>query len=502
MNSLPYPIFKVVQGLCYPKKSKILNLGEWDNKDWGCSQIIIDELSTDTDIAIVPSKDEDILTYFNRFKHIDYCFNLVLHSFERESLQELLKGFEQYVIIESVNCYIGVVLHKQGEKSFLGKKIVANADIDIDSPTFFLPEFTLSNWSQQGNIIYFESPETQIEFVVPIDFSLKRTSLDLLWTIEHVLLSPWHDKYQLDWVPTRRPGKTAGLSFSGGVDSTAAMCLMPEDSLLFYMERNFESMIQHENAKRFISHLKTLKREIIVTQSNHEKIRTYYGKNPGFSTDYACMVHLILLADYFDLDAAGTGMPLENSYFYHGSKIRDFGKSGFWKRYFPIFSYLGIPLYQPVAGCSEILNNAIVISSGLNDYATSCLRSRTKGVTCDSCWKCFRKNTFNNKRWIKSPEISKFLSKRPLKQGVATLFALQLINKRDGVLPDEALDLTILMDKDLSFLNNYWEPSLDLLPDKYRDITERKLSKIASKMEIDLYSLDAEFTIHLRGEGK
>ena len=92
--------------------------------------------------------------------------------------------------------------------------------------------------------------------------------------VENVLLSPWHKKYQTDWVPTRRPGNTPGLSFSGGVDSTAAMCLMPEQTLLFYMERNFKSMINHVNAKRFISHLNTLGREVFVTQSNHEKIRT------------------------------------------------------------------------------------------------------------------------------------------------------------------------------------------------------------------------------------
>ena len=35
------------------------------------------------------------------------------------------------------------------------------------------------------------------------------------------------------------------------------------------------------------------------------------------------MAHLILVAD-FDLDASGTGMPLENAYFFHGSQVRNF----------------------------------------------------------------------------------------------------------------------------------------------------------------------------------
>ena len=89
------------------------------------------------------------------------------------------------------------------------------------------------------------------------------------------------------------------------------MCLMPNNTRLLYLERNFDSMIKHENAHRFIDLLKKEGREVITIKSNHEKIRTFYNKNPGFSTDYACMAHLILVADFFDLDASGTGMPLE-----------------------------------------------------------------------------------------------------------------------------------------------------------------------------------------------
>ena len=152
-----------------------------------------------------------------------------------------------------------------------------------------------------------------------------------------------------------------------GVDSTAAMCLMPNNTRLLYLERNFDSMIKHENAHRFIDLLKKEGREVITIKSNHEKIRTFYNKNPGFSTDYACMAHLILVADFFDLDASGTGMPLENAYFFHGSQVRNFKETSFWQKYSPMFAYLGIPIYQPVAGCSEIANNTIVNENGYKD---------------------------------------------------------------------------------------------------------------------------------------
>ena len=275
---------------------------------------------------------------------------------------------------------------------------------------------------------------------------------------------------------------------------------MPENTVLMYLEREFPSMINHANAHRFISHLNTLGREVTTVRSNHESIRTYFDKNPGFSTDYACMAHMILLADYAELDAAATGMPLENTYFFHGTKVRDFEKSSFWGRYSPMFSYLGLPLYQPVAGCSEILNNSIVNTFGLGDYATSCLRSDIGGEVCGSCWKCFRKNIFNKKEWVMSPEISTFLSKRPLKQGVATLYALQMYNQRKGTLPDEAQDLAPILDVNIDFLKEYWQPSLDLLPRKYKQFTEEKINNLASKMEFNLYGFDEKIAQILRGE--
>jgi hypothetical protein len=498
MKSLPHSIYKVVQGLSYPRNSEILVLGNWETKDWSCTQTVVTELSTSTEIVILSMKGGDHNHIIERYRHIDYKFHIVVHGHSEEEIQTCFQELNPK-IIKSRESYIGIIVHSFGEKSFLADKIRSDSRIDIDDQDFFLPNFKRENWTQEQNRVTLKSAVMDIDFYVPGNFSIKHTSSDLLWAIEHVLFSPWDDKYNLPWVPTRRPGNLPGLSFSGGVDSTAAMCLMPSNSLLFYLERNFESMIQHENAKRFLSALDSEGRKTVSIQSNHEKIRTFYGKNPGFSTDYACMAHLILVADFYDLDAAATGMPLENTYFFHGSKVRDFAKSNFWKRYAPMFSYLGIPIYQPVAGCSEIVNNTIVKEYNYSILATSCLRSKVAGETCNSCWKCFRKNTFNGQNWSMSPEISKFLAKRPLKQGIATLYALQLMHKKGLKIPKECEDLIPLMEKNLEFLNNYWEPSLELLPTKYRKNTEEKLSKSIQKLKLDLYAVDDEITDLLRG---
>jgi hypothetical protein len=498
LKSLPYSLFRAVQGLSYPRRTELLVLGEWDTSDWNCTQKVVRDLSVNTEIAVIPLGHANTEMIMKRFQHIDYKFHIVIYGYSRIEMESACRGMDS-VIVPAREAFIGIIVHKLGSKSFLRNQIDSNKKIKIDDPQFFLPDFNPQKWVQKGNQIIFTAPELDVHFTVPDKFSLKLTSLDLLWAIENVLLSPWHEKYNNEWVPMRRPGGTPGLSFSGGVDSAAAMCLMPSNTRLFYLERDFESMIQHENAHRFINRLEDEGREVISIQSNHEKIRTFHTKKPGFSTDYACMAHLILVSDYYDLDAAGTGMPLENAYFFHGSKIRDFEESSFWKKYAPMFSYLGIPIYQPVAGCSEIVNNTIVNESGYKGFATSCLRSNVAGKTCNSCWKCFRKNTFNGLNWEMSPEISTFLSKRPLKQGIATLFALQMNYKRDKKIPVEVYDLLPLMGTDLNFLNMYWSPSLELLPSKYRAFTEQKLVQLVPKMEMDLYSLDSDVTRLLRG---
>ena len=499
MSMLPFSIFRMVQGLTFPHNSKICIFGPWEAGDFSTTHCIQTEVTAETDIVIVSTKHESIEDLLKKVKHVDFRFNLIIASKIKAEVEHQVEGLSD-TLFESKEGCIGLIFNQFAQPSYLRDCIERGINIDLDDPLAFLPNLDLSKWKQIRNEIQFDSPEGLVTFRVPEDFSLVRTSPDLLWTIESVLLSPWHTKYSTEWVPTRRPGRIPGLSFSGGIDSTAALCLMPENTILLYMERNFESMIKHANALYFLDELKREGRTTLSIPSNHEFIRTKHGKNPGFSTDYACMAHLILLADYFDLDAAGTGMPLENSYFFHGTIVRDFSNARFWKSNSAIFRFLGLPLYQPVAGCSEILTNNIVKETKLHDLAKSCLRSEIIGKTCEKCWKSFRKNIFNQRAWEMSNEISTFLSKRPLKQGIATLFALQQIMKKQGKIPEEAKDLLSVIETDLSFLRDYWGPSLDLLPDKYREFTSEKLSGYASPMSRNLYEIDKDVLTLLRGE--
>jgi len=261
--------------------------------------------------------------------------------------------------------------------------------------------------------------------------------------------------------------------------------LMPDRTLLFYHERSgIDTIMNHENANRFINHLiEEEGRPVIRVKSNHEISRTIGGKSPGFTTDYACAVHVILLADHYDLDSLATGMPIENSFLFHGQKFRDFKETYFWKKHSKLFESIGLPIYQPVMGCSELVNRQIVDSFGYGEFAQSCLRAPA-GKSCGACWKCFRKNTLIGKPFTMSNEISTFLSKKPLKMAASTIYSIQKLNEKG--LAEEIINdydhVRELIDMDVSFLEGFYSPAIELLPEKYKEFSKNLLSQHIKKM--------------------
>lgn len=340
-------------------------------------------------------------------------------------------------------------------------------------------------WHFESGRLWLTYEDREIWFEMPPDWKFEETHSDLFKLAEFVLLSPYEPKILENWRPSRKPGIRPGLAFSAGVDSAAAMCLMPERTLLFYHERaGIDSILNHDNANRFIDHLVEEEgRPVIRVRSNHEISRTFGGKSPGFTTDYACAVHVILLADHYDLDSIATGMPLENSYLFHGQKYRDFQKTYFWEKHAPLFKSIGLPIYQPVMGCSELINRQIVDSYGYGDYAQSCLRSSV-GNSCGKCWKCFRKNTLIGKPFQMSNEIKKFLGKEPLKMAASTIYSIQKLQQKNlaGEILSEHPHILALIKKDVSFLEGYYPKAIELIPEKYRELTKNLLMGCAPEM--------------------
>ena len=99
------------------------------------------------------------------------------------------------------------------------------------------------------------------------------------------------------------------------------MALMPEETVLLYNERaGISGQLNHTNAFRFFEKITPTREESFTGCRQIMSNTCLQGKSVGFSTIMPAH-QAILLADYFGLTNA-TGMPLENSYLFHGYKMR------------------------------------------------------------------------------------------------------------------------------------------------------------------------------------
>jgi hypothetical protein len=253
---------------------------------------------------------------------------------------------------------------------------------------------------------------------------------------------------------------------------------MGDSTLLGYHRRSFDSMLDHRNAERLINHLNsTGEREVLSISSNHELIRTNHGKPVGFSTDFACASHLLLLGDHFDLGAIGFGMPIDNTYLWKGRKFRKFEETQYYTYWTKRFAQAGLDLLFPIASISEAGALMIVKSSPWLEHLNSCMRGDgVKG--CGRCWKCFHKNGPLGRPFdLKSQEIQTYLNKRPMPTATHALWALQTMGYEK-----EIADLAHLFEKDYSWWAKMYPPAFNLLPKRFSRLIEDNIRSLLPVM--------------------
>ena len=353
----------------------------------------------------------------------------------------------------------------------------------IDQPLplklFEFDEYVMeNNFSQEGNRVWMRHPNGWTFWDMPEQFELEKTHADLLRLVAEILLYPWHKHARQEFEKTRTKGKIPALSFSAGTDSTAAAMIMPESTILGYHRRSVDSILDHRNAERLLSQFESKGRSIVDVPSNHELLRTYHFKQIGFSTDFACASHLILLSDYYDLGAIAFGMPLDNSYLWKGRKFRHFDQTDYFQYWSQRFADAGLDLLLPIAGISEAGCLLICQKTGISEYMNSCLRGDGK-TGCGICWKCFHKNGPLGREFnINAREIQTFLNRTPLPTATHALWALKEMN-----LEEETPHLTELLQNDFSWWTKVYRPSEILHPAKWKQLINENLLKYLDKME-------------------
>lgn len=348
----------------------------------------------------------------------------------------------------------------------------------------------LANWHQVKSRLWLRHPRGWVYWDMPKEFNLDTVHPNLLALAIEVLLYPIVPEAAEIAVDHRPSGSKIGLSFSGGIDSTAAAILLPDTAFLAYHKRSFQSMIDHRLAENLFEELEINHgRDVFQVPSNHELLRTTWGKPVGFSTDFAAATHLILLADVFDLGTIAFGTPIDNTWLAKGKKFRQFSESDYWKKWSARFSKAGLQLEFPINHISEAGALKICRQSPLLRHINSCLRGDGERW-CGACWKCFHKNGPLGREFdFQSTEIQSFLSMKPLRTAQHALWAIQSMGLEDSV-----PHLKEHLNKSLDWWESFYPPGLDLMNEPLRSYVEKRtrdyLNPMTRPYQLELVELD------------
>ena len=337
----------------------------------------------------------------------------------------------------------------------------------------------LENWYQENNTIWMRHPWGWTYWIMPFNFKLADTHPSLLALATNVLLKPWVPETTKIVTKKRGFGDRLALSFSGGVDSAAAALLLPDDTILAYHERDFTSLLSHDLPIRLFNKIELRwERNVLQIPSNHEKIRAFHGNIVGFSTDYAAGVHLILLADYLNLNAIAFGTPIDNTWLKKGRKFRDFKETWHWKYWKKAFADAGLHLVMPINHISEAGALRICQQSNISDVINSCLRGDGEDY-CGKCWKCFHKNgPIGRGINPNAEEIQILLHKMPLRTAQHALWAIQKMGL-EFMVPHLSEELI----EPLDWWEKAYQPGLDLINGPWKSTIQKRTEEWIDYMD-------------------
>ena len=181
------------------------------------------------------------------------------------------------------------------------------------------------------------------------------------------------------------------LAFSGGVDSTVALTLLPEETCCVFVDRVVPKDMTNQTLynKEFVynacNYLSRLGKGVYTIETDFEYIRS----PRGFVIEYSTSVPAILLADYNNgFDSISSGTVLESAYL----EFKDFNATRLyhidWRN---LFNVIDLPRNDVTAGLSNVATLKILYKDQRYiDFVKSCM-SGDRVSTCFNCWKCFRK---------------------------------------------------------------------------------------------------------------
>ena len=275
-----------------------------------------------------------------------------------------------------------------------------------------------------------------------------------------------------------------GLAFSGGVDSTAALAVMPGNTIPIFMDRPVSkgSLYNPDAAHQSCRILRELGYNSEIVECDLE-----YVRDPvGFPTDVANAVPAVILADCLGLNSISFGTVLESAYGTGHEHYRDYPKGSHWTFFGTLFSAANLQFSLPIGGVSEVGTSIIAYRSPVGMVAQSCIRGKW-GEPCMHCWKCFRKSLLSialrqkkyDKKEIKglldSNEVKGKLSAIPISHENVVAFSTSRIE--ESTMGKEILALKERVNElgKLGLLTKWYSPSKILIPEEWRFFCQEKI---------------------------
>ena len=312
-------------------------------------------------------------------------------------------------------------------------------------------------------------------------------------TSANKMLSKYKIKTEIDYdlSPREMPNLgRPGLAFSGGCDSSAALCIMPPETVPVFLERPMSESSSYNSDAALMSCelVRDLGFHLEIVESNFE-----YLRNPiGFPSDLAHASVLLLLADIMSLDSVNFGTVLESSYGIGHENFRDYGNGSHWRFFSTLFDIVGIELSLPVCGISEVGTAIICKKSPMGYISQSCIRGNWS-EPCLKCWKCFRKQLLSCGLGYDKFQESQFLTGLSTPDVVATLKKIPISHENvlrfsiNKLMPQEnkmfnLLEKRLLPLENTDFLKEWYSPSIYFVSKKYREIIKENILEILDSM--------------------
>lgn len=272
-------------------------------------------------------------------------------------------------------------------------------------------------------------------------------------------------------------GKNTVIAYGGGMDSTAIALMFPDYPLIHTSNIRVTSEIK-DVMKTFVK--ENLQNKAYVIDSNCTELC-----RPGGFTTFAniFLVPLLLSAD-LNIKNICCGEIMAAACLSNGNKYFPQFDPKRRNRWIRFYNHIGLNMFSPTAGCSELITSKIVYNHNLSDKVLFC--EANKGNPCFKCTKCLRKllelkthgfkhdfNSFNK------DYITKFLINRPL---FCSHIFISTIKKLDDIPPYLKESIKDLLHIESDLFNKIYSKSFIYFPEDIKDRLITELTKYAEIM--------------------